>query len=65
MQEWISMYIDDELTMDEKIQFVEKVHGDRSFKNETIELIQFEKALRQEFVYREPVFDVFPQKRNW
>ena len=64
MQEWISMYIDDELTMDEKIQFVEKIHDDGCFKDETIELIEVEKTLRQEVVYREPVVEVFPQKRR-
>jgi hypothetical protein len=65
MQEWISMYIDDELTMDEKIQFLEKVHADRSFKDETVELIEFEKMLRQEVVCREPSITVLPQRRHW
>jgi len=43
---FISMYIDNELDLDEKIDFVEAVHKDRTFKNETIGLLEQEKQLR-------------------
>lgn len=42
----ISMYIDDELNLDDKIEFVEKIHDDRSLKEEAIELLHQEKLLR-------------------
>jgi hypothetical protein len=44
----ISMFIDDELTLDDKIDFVETVHGSRPFKEETVELLQQERLLRSE-----------------
>ncbi|MDD4998091.1 MAG: hypothetical protein PHI99_08055, partial [Syntrophales bacterium] len=42
----ISMFIDDELTLDDKIEFVEAVHGSKPFKDEAIELLRQEKLLR-------------------
>jgi hypothetical protein len=42
----ISMFIDDELDLDEKLEFVEKVHEDRLLKDEAIELLHQEKLLR-------------------
>lgn len=42
----ISQYIDDELDLDEKIVFVEAVHGDLQFFNETEALLRQEKRLR-------------------
>ncbi len=42
----ISLYIDNELDLDEKIEFVETVHGNARFKDETIELLDQEKTLR-------------------
>ena len=42
----ISLYIDDELDLDEKITFVETVHDDRGFTDETVELLRQEKRLR-------------------
>ena len=44
----ISLFIDDELTLNEKIEFVEEVHGSRPFKDEAIELLQQEKLLRSD-----------------
>ena len=39
MQDYlISMFIDDELNLDNKIEFVETVHEDRKFKDETVDL---------------------------
>lgn len=50
----ISLFIDDELTLNEKIEFVEEVHGSRPFKDEAIELLQQEKLLRSDPVERIP-----------
>jgi hypothetical protein len=46
----ISMFIDNELDLDEKLEFVEIVHDDRSFKDETVELLRQEKLLRSDAV---------------
>jgi hypothetical protein len=53
-QEWISAFIDDELELDEKIGFVETVHESRAFKDETVELLQQERLLRDDPVGRIP-----------
>ncbi|MCK7508904.1 MAG: glycogen-binding domain-containing protein [Desulfobacterales bacterium] len=47
-QEIISLFIDDELTLDDKIEFVEEVHGSKPFKDEAIELLLQEKLLRSD-----------------
>ena len=50
----ISLFIDDELDLDHKIEFVETVHDDRKFKDETVGF------LRQEKVIRSAVVDEIP-----
>jgi hypothetical protein len=50
----ISSYIDDELTLDEKIEFVEAVHGQARFKDEAVDLLHQEKWIRAEAVDRVP-----------
>lgn len=42
----ISMYIDNELSIDEKITFVEHVHAEQRFTDDTLSLLKQEKALR-------------------
>jgi hypothetical protein len=42
----ISMYIDNELSIEDKIVFVEHVHADQSFKDNAISFLKQEKALR-------------------
>jgi len=42
----ISLYIDNELDLDEKMTFVTTVHGDRSFTEEALTLLRQEKRLR-------------------
>jgi len=42
-----SMYIDNEMDLDEKSQFVEKIHSDRSFYVQTLELLKQEQELRK------------------
>lgn len=46
MEHMISQYIDDELSLDDKIEFVQTVHGDAAFKEETVALLAQEKVLR-------------------
>jgi len=48
--ELISQYIDDELDLDEKIEFVEMVHEDGAFKDEAVALLRIEKDLRLDVV---------------
>jgi hypothetical protein len=48
------MFIDNELTLDDKIEFVEEVQGSRPFKDETIELLRQEKLLRSDPLERIP-----------
>lgn len=50
----ISLFIDDELTIEEKIEFVEEVHGSKPFKDETVALLRQEKLLRADPVERIP-----------
>jgi hypothetical protein len=42
----ISMYIDNELTLDDKITFVEHVHADQSFADNSVSFLRQEKVLR-------------------
>jgi hypothetical protein len=60
----ISSYIDDELDLDEKIEFVEIVHDKAAFKDETVDLLHQEKRVRGEVVDRMPTV-VFPEKRGF
>ena len=48
----ISMFIDDEMSVDEKIEFVETVHTDAAAKDETIDLLRQEKLIRARVVDR-------------
>jgi Glycogen recognition site of AMP-activated protein kinase len=57
MECWISLFIDDELNLDEKIGFVEKIHADKAFKDESVSLLRQEKLVRSEVVDQVPVFD--------
>ena len=50
----ISMFIDDELDLDYKIEFVEAVHADRIFKDETVDFLRQEKVIRSEVVNEPP-----------
>ncbi|MFZ0131994.1 MAG: glycogen-binding domain-containing protein [Desulfobacterales bacterium] len=52
--ELISLFIDDELDLDEKLSFVETVHAEAVFKDETIELLKQEKLLCLDGVDRVP-----------
>lgn len=56
--EKISQFIDDELTLDGKIDFVEMVHESKAFKDETVDLLRQERLLRADPVDRYPVPEV-------
>ena len=60
----ISSYIDDELELDDKIEFVETVHKQEAFKEEAIDLLQQEKLMRSEVVDRVPAV-AFPERRRF
>ncbi len=61
----ISSFIDDELDLDEKIDFVETVHGDRRFKDETVDLLRQEMLLRGDMVGRVPAVRVNAPGTLW
>ena len=47
MMEYLgSMFIDNELDLDEKVHFIEKIHCEQDFFQETVELLEQEKLLR-------------------
>lgn len=46
----ISMFIDDELTIDQKIELVGAIAGDGAYRRELVELLEQEKCLRSEMV---------------
>jgi hypothetical protein len=50
----ISLFIDDEMGLDDKIEFVETVHESESFSGETIDLLHQEKILTSQWVTRMP-----------
>ena len=58
MEELISMYIDDELSIDEKIQFVKKAHKEQGFMEDSISLLEQESYLRADFVKWSPSVQV-------
>ena len=59
MQDYlISMFIDDELNLDNKIEFVETVHEDLKFKDETVDFLRQEKMIRTEVVDNLPFVKV-------
>ena len=43
----ISLFIDDEMDLDEKVEFVETVHSSQVFTQETVDLLEQEKLLHQ------------------
>jgi hypothetical protein len=64
MNTLISMFIDNELDLDEKIDFVERIHADRDFKNESIELLNMEKIIRADVVDRIPALKMKMKKKR-
>ncbi|MBW1636644.1 MAG: hypothetical protein JRC87_07470 [Deltaproteobacteria bacterium] len=50
----ISMFVDNELSLDEKVEFVETVHSNSPFKDETVALLNQEKLLQGDMVITMP-----------
>ena len=61
----ISKFIDNELDLDDKIEFVDRVHEDRSFKDESTELLGMEKIIRADVVDRVPPVKVKIKKKRF
>jgi len=60
----ISLFIDDELDLDGKIEFVGKVHSAPSFREETVELLNQEKLIRSEVVDCTPTIPIKMKRRT-
>lgn len=58
MNDSISMFIDDELDLDEKIDFVKKVHTEEQFYSESIDLLEQEKLLRSDVAVKAPQISI-------
>jgi hypothetical protein len=54
----ISQFLDDELNLDEKIDFIETVHHDAAFKKETVDFLNLEKQIRTDAVLQVPDIDL-------
>ncbi|RPH50922.1 MAG: hypothetical protein EHM85_08680, partial [Desulfobacteraceae bacterium] len=54
----ISMYIDNELNLDDKIIFVETVHAYETFKDATVNILWQEKLIRSEVVDHIPALNI-------
>jgi len=63
MDYMISMFIDDELDIDNKIEFVEKAHKDKVFKDETVEFLHQERLIRAQVVDHAPPVKVRAKRR--
>ena len=61
---YISMFIDDELSLDEKAEFVEIIHQNREFKDEMLDFLKQEKALRLNPVENVPHVSVLRRRRR-
>ena len=59
----ISSYIDNELDLDEKIEFAEILHEQVTFKHEAFDLLRLEKLIRNDVVDRLPVITVRERHR--
>ena len=64
MNYYISMFIDNELGLDEKIEFVKSIHEDKNAYEESLELLEQEKLLTSDILVKAPVFEL-KEKRTW
>jgi len=53
----ISLFIDNEMTLDDKIDFTETIRKDRSFYGEVLELLHQEKLIQGDIVKHAPVVE--------
>jgi hypothetical protein len=63
MNEIISMFIDDEMDLEDKINLISRIRHDKSFATETADLLQQEKRIRAQVVDRPPSFEFKPAFR--
>lgn len=59
----ISQFVDDELSLDEKLEFVESVHAERRYKERAVEFLHLEQALRVQAVDRLPELAIEPAEK--
>jgi len=59
----ISMFIDDEFDIDDKIEFVKCIYEYKDFKDETIEFLKQEKKIRSDVVYNVPEIRFQPKRK--
>lgn len=64
MEHYISQYIDNELSLDEKIYFLERIHKDQAFRNETFSLLELEKIIRVGLKHKEHEISPYPVKKR-
>ena len=64
MNYYISMFIDNELGLDDKIEFVKSVHEDKATYEESLELLEQEKLLTTGIFNKAPAFAI-KEKKNW
>ena len=64
MNDSISMFIDNELNLDEKIDFVKKVHKEDEFYSESIDLLEQEKLLRSDAVLAVPQVSIAKERKK-
>ena len=60
MNEMISMFIDDEMDLEDKLNLISRIRHDESFATETADLLQQEKLIRAKVVDRPPSFEFKP-----
>jgi len=63
--ELISLFIDDELDLDEKTVFVKTIHADSVFTEETLDFLKLEKRLTMPLSINRPMPRVVSFKRFW
>ena len=62
----ISLYIDNELSIDDKIVFVEHIHADQNFTEDAVSLLKQEKALRSYLPEQAPATPLpFPEQTEF
>ena len=54
MEHFISMYIDDEMSLEEKILFINHVHENKAFTNDAVSMLEQEKKLRTALIQPAP-----------
>jgi hypothetical protein len=64
MDHLISMYIDNELSLDEKILFLEHAYGNKLYKNDAVSLLKQEKMLRTELNKTAPDIEFKPSRAS-